>query len=53
VVSRALGARAPVEVNVRVFDSLGALYISGPAEVIRRLLADADVASATLPDRTE
>jgi hypothetical protein len=53
IVRAALGARAPAAVEVRVFGSLGALYVAGPAEVIRSLLADPDVVSATLPDRTE
>jgi len=53
IVRAALRGTAPAEVDVRVFDALGALYVAGPAELLRRLLSDTDIVSATLPDRTE
>lgn len=53
IVRAALRGTAPADVDVRVFDALGALYVAGPAELLRRLLSDADIVSATLPDRTE
>lgn len=53
VMRKALGSLPPELMKVRVFASLGALFVAGPATLIRRLLADPDVASATLPDRSE
>ncbi len=53
VVQRALGPLAPHAVEVRVFPTLGALFVAGPADLVRRLVNDPDVASATLPDHSE
>jgi hypothetical protein len=50
VVRRALGPTPPEAVRARVLPRLGALAVAGPAEFLRRLLADPDVVSATLPE---
>jgi len=45
------GAPPPPGWVVELFPELGALYLSAPAEHVARLLADPDVASATVPDQ--
>lgn len=52
-VRAALGATAPGAVEIRPFPALGAVYVAGPVEFMRRLLAAPEIASATLPDASE
>ncbi len=52
-VRAALGATAPAAVEIRPFPALGAVYVAGPVEFMRRLLAAPEIASATLPDASE
>ncbi len=37
--------------EVRAFPALGALFVTAPAAVLTRLLADPDLVSATVPDQ--
>jgi hypothetical protein len=53
IVEKALGAHDPAAIEARPFAALGALFVAGPAEVLRRLLTDPDIASATLPDHSQ
>jgi hypothetical protein len=49
--AQANGDAAPEGWTVALFPELGALYVAAPAAALARLLADPDVASATLPDQ--
>lgn len=49
----ALGSTATSAVDLRSFPALGAVYVAGPVEFMRRLLAAPEIASATLPDASE
>lgn len=53
LVRAALGATAARAIAVRPFPALGALYVTGPAEFMRRLLGAPEIAAATLPDSSE
>jgi hypothetical protein len=53
LVRAALGTTAELAVAVRLFPALGALYVTGPVEFMRRLLGAPGIASATLPDSSE
>ena len=47
----ASGAPPPAGWVVELFPELSALYVAAPAEEVARLLADPDVAAATVPDQ--
>jgi hypothetical protein len=52
-VRTALGPTAASSVDCRLFPALGAVYVAGPVEFMRRLLSAPEIASATLPDASE
>ena len=52
-VRAALGTTTATAVAARPFPGLGAIYVAGPVEFMRRLLAAPEIASATLPDMSE
>lgn len=52
-VRAALGGTALSAVDLLPFPALGALYVAGPVEFMRRLLAAPEIASATRPDAQE
>jgi len=52
-VRAALGPTPTAAVDLRSFPALGAIYVAGPVEFMRRLLAAPEISSATLPDASE